>query len=117
MTKRKQRSSKDEQRTRALIFAGGALLLAMVMCVSVVGGGALMFAGGGVALVLVLAAGALGLWWANQPQERGLSTRVDTGSLLVWVVALTTVLGAVGLASAALTVRGARGASLRESVR
>ncbi|MCB0907543.1 MAG: hypothetical protein KDB63_10555 [Nocardioidaceae bacterium] len=46
-----------------------------------------------------------------------LSTRVDTGSLLVWVVALTTVLGAVGLASAALTVRGARGASLRESVR
>jgi hypothetical protein len=46
-----------------------------------------------------------------------LSTRVDTGSLLVWVVALTAVLGAVGLASAALTVRGARGASLRESVR
>ena len=43
MTKRKQRSSKDEQRTRALVFAVGALLLAMVMCVSVVGGGAFWF--------------------------------------------------------------------------
>ena len=43
MTKRKQRSWKDEQRTRALIFAGGALLLAMVACVSVVGGGAFWF--------------------------------------------------------------------------
>jgi Ca-activated chloride channel family protein len=42
MTKRKK-SSKDEQRTRALIFAGGAILFAMIMCVSVVGGGAFWF--------------------------------------------------------------------------
>ena len=46
-----------------------------------------------------------------------LSTRVDTTALVAWVVALTAVLGAVGFASAALIVRGARGASLRESVR
>lgn len=46
-----------------------------------------------------------------------LSTRVDTAALAAWVAGLALALGLVGLVSAALTVRGARGASLRESVR
>jgi hypothetical protein len=47
----------------------------------------------------------------------GLSTRVDTTMVAAWAAGLALALGAVGLASATLVVRGARGATLRESTR
>lgn len=46
-----------------------------------------------------------------------LSTRVDTTMVAAWAAGLALALGAVGVASATLVVRGARGATLRESTR
>ncbi|MFN8196096.1 MAG: FtsX-like permease family protein [Nocardioidaceae bacterium] len=46
-----------------------------------------------------------------------LSTRVDTTAVAAWAAGLALALGTVGLVSAALIVRGARGATLRESTR
>ena len=61
---------------------------------------------------------------AGRARERGLATTVSTDpavlagcGLVVLALLAAAVFGAVALASAAMTVRGARGATLRESAR
>ncbi|MFC6321878.1 hypothetical protein ACFP3Q_17165, partial [Nocardioides sp. GCM10027113] len=72
-------------------------------------------AAGTLAQYVVLRTVTLGV--VDTLQTPALVAAVDWQRLVVLAVAAAVVLGAVALASAGLTVRGARGATLRETAR